>query len=243
MEKAARRLQQVQTIVSDQKHVLVLPSGENVFVHGQAGKGTSGGSGLGHGSTTITIDGTPILDFQVLDPALDAKLVLSAVGTPFEHSEQEPSPRYPVLELVLPPDHDGMDSEEKSVKNEDAWAAIYTLWTLFPTQEVIPICLSPSIPEAVSSALKDYLLRSGLARCSLANKTIRQASDSLSSTGEILYLLRGAFWQGGGTGAAFLKNNNEHVHTITNSKRSLESSSSSNAALSRRARTWLQYAP
>ena len=110
-----RRLQQVQTIVNDQRHILVLPSGENVFVRGPAGRGTGGGSGLGHGSTTITIDGTSILDFRALDPALDAKLVLSAVGTPFENSEQEPTPRYPVLELALPPDHDGTGSEKKSI--------------------------------------------------------------------------------------------------------------------------------
>lgn len=246
MEKAVRRLQQVQAIVNDQRHILVLPSGENVFVHGPAGRST-GGSGLGHGSTKITIDGTSILDFRALSPALDAKLVLSAVGTPFEHSKQEPTPRYPVLELALPPNHDGTGSESLKepplIKNEDAWAAIYALWTLFPTQEVIPISLASSIPDAISSSLIDYFLRSGLARRGLASKTTRQADDGPGSTREILYLLRGAFWQGGGTGAAFLKDDNEHDHTITNLKLSLEGTSNSNAALSRRARTWLQYAP
>ena len=136
-------------------------------------------SGSPEGSSTrIAIDGTSVLDFKPLPREL--ALVLSALGTPFEKSS--PDPRYPVLELSA------VDNQPVSIP--DFWACIYALWTLLHTQERIPVVLSSSLPNVTE--LAEYLLHSGLGR---------KALDP--SITEEIFLDRGTFWSGAGTGPSW----------------------------------------
>lgn len=200
MDTAVRRLQQVQYFLNDRRHILDLPSGERVFVHSPPDADSA---------ATIFVNEDPILGYRMLKPAMDAGLVLSAVGTAFENSEKDPTKKYPVLELL--PVLTEKRKEGEKIENVDVWAAVYTLWTLLHAQEVIPIMFSASYPTYIREAMMEYLIYSGLARRALpsTNASTSTFSSSIgnaalaSTQHDLIFLLRGAFWQGGGQGPAF----------------------------------------
>ncbi|THG98059.1 hypothetical protein EW145_g7490 [Phellinidium pouzarii] len=134
-----------------------------------------------HGATTITIDARRVLKFRSLPR--EAALVLSALGTPFE--KNNPVPKYSVLELFA------CEGIKTPITIPDLWAVVYTLWTLLHTQEVMPFVFAPSIPPNDAETLSSYLLNSGLAR------------HALDPNVPELFLLRGTFWQGAGSGPAW----------------------------------------
>ncbi|KAL5534935.1 hypothetical protein ACEPAF_3025 [Sanghuangporus sanghuang] len=167
-----RRLQQIQSALADDQHVLDLPDGLSVSLR------TRSQDYNGTQRSTISIGSNrAVLEVTVLPR--EAALVLSALGTPFEKNPTEP--RFPVLELEFLPD--SASGSDAGLQNADIWAGIYALWTLLHVQEVIPVMIKNSRPSVIS-----YLLKSGLARCAL-NPNVPE-----------LFLLRSTFWQGAGQG-------------------------------------------
>lgn len=107
-----------------------------------------------------------------------AGLVLSALGTKFE-KEGNAVPKYTILEVSTKID---------DLQNADLWGAIYGLWALFSTQEYIPVKFSPTFPTHAVS----YLIESGLARRAVDPAVVEE-----------VFVDRGTFWQGAGTGPAW----------------------------------------
>ena len=176
MEAANRRLRQIQGMLlpddrSQWTQVVILPSGLRGSVSAQP-----------NGSTKIAIDDRHILDYRPLPK--EVALVLSAIGTPYE--KNSPTPKYTVIELSSP---DGTSP----ITFVDFWCATYVLWTLFHTQEQIPIVLTPTIANV--AALTDDVLMSGLGR------------NALDPEVHEIFLLRNTFWEGAGTGPLW---NNMH---------------------------------
>jgi len=131
---------------------------------------------------TVHIGGSVVCDFRVLERT--AQLVISAVGTQFEHNASH-VPSFQVIEILLPTSGSPqISSHDVSVK--DMWATVYALFTLYHVQETIPILLSPQINN--SQELRSYLLQSGLGRLAHA-----------PASSEEIYLHRATFWQGAGT--------------------------------------------
>ncbi|KAI5118339.1 hypothetical protein M0805_009142 [Coniferiporia weirii] len=158
----------------------IVGEGKEVLVLPDDGRVTVRGPDT-DGATTIAIDSHGVLAYRTLPQ--EAALVLSALGTPFEKSN--PTPKYSVLELSA------CQGTQDPITIPDLWAAVYALWTLLHTQETIPFILAASISPGAADAISSYLLLSGLAR---------RAPDP---TVPELFLLRGAFWQGAGTGPAW----------------------------------------
>ncbi|KAI0072067.1 hypothetical protein K474DRAFT_1668261 [Panus rudis PR-1116 ss-1] len=152
--------------------------------------------------TTIALDGIPIVSYRVLPYSL--RLEITSVGTPY-HNKAEHVPSYPVLEIGPPSltndtkNKNGKTNEEISI--EDFWGVLHGLHTILHTQETIPIVFSSSLPPSTISTLTTYLLQSGLAR----RKHVPHGHPippptSISPSDPELFLLRGTFWQGAGTG-------------------------------------------
>ena len=173
-----RRLQQIQSALAGEQHVLNLPDGLRVSLC----TGVSSGSGSVVTKRTGICIGQDraVLEFAVLPR--EAALVLSALGTPFEKNSTEP--RLPVLELEFLPDSGSVYDAEP--ENADVWAGVYALWTLLHVQEVIPVAI-----KNPQHAVLSYLLQSGLAR--------RALDPSVPE----LFLIRSTFWQGAGQGPSW----------------------------------------
>ncbi|TDL21205.1 hypothetical protein BD410DRAFT_840675 [Rickenella mellea] len=193
MDSAKRRLQLIQSSLTPhvpQTHrVLVLPDDSQVSISHPVGENTT--------VTRIHIDDQPILDFRPLP--ISAALVLSAVGTPNE-LDGNPTPKYSLLELSALDDHG-----HQAVTIPDFWACVYLLWTLLHAQEHIPIVFSlpPTVTTSTanSTELIDYLLYSGLGRKRLGNsQRVHDTAEANCDDQEIIFLSRGAFWQGAGSG-------------------------------------------
>ncbi|KAH8111118.1 acyl-CoA N-acyltransferase [Phellopilus nigrolimitatus] len=209
MDKAARRLQQIQHIIigpdthdapasdapspsfiTEWKTVLVLPDGVRASILART-----------DGSSLIALDARPVLAFRTL--ARTAALPLSAVGAPDVSANIIPV--YPVLELFFP----AVDAAQRPgrIALDDLWAVVYVLWATMHAQEVIPIVLDPSLPNAADLAW--YLLHSGLARLALPGASSPFTSPSTETENENserapeLFLDRATFWQGAGTGPAW----------------------------------------
>ncbi|KAH0826370.1 acyl-CoA N-acyltransferase [Lanmaoa asiatica] len=126
--------------------------------------------------TEILVDSVPVCTYQSLDRT--AALVLSAVGTPHEHTATH-VPRYPVLEIHPP--------STRQITVQDTWAIIYALFVRHHERETIPVILSPVIENRAD--LWAYIVHSGLGRTALS-----KLADA-----DVLFLSRAAFWQGAGT--------------------------------------------
>ncbi|KAL1943902.1 hypothetical protein VTO73DRAFT_3720 [Trametes versicolor] len=182
MASANRRLQAIQRSLAapgSWRRVLVLPDEARVDV--LQPKDTA------H-PTHVAIDGQLVGLFRTLPRSL--ALVVSAVGTPHEHSADH-VPKYPVQE-ILPPAAASADAPA-SIAIADLWAIVYTLYTLFDTHEAIPLVLSGDIQNAAE--LGEYLLTSGLAR-----KRHTPPGDTSAQAEPEFFTLRQTFWQGAGTG-------------------------------------------
>ncbi|KAH9852485.1 acyl-CoA N-acyltransferase [Lenzites betulinus] len=140
--------------------------------------------------THVAVDGQLVGLFRTLPRSL--ALVISAIGTPHEHTADH-IPKYPVLEL-LPPAALGAAAGPATITPPDLWAIVYALFTLFDTHENIPLVLGAGLENA--PALSAYLLTSGLAR----KRHTTRAEDAARAAAEPEhFLLRDTFWQGAGT--------------------------------------------
>ena len=124
------------------------------------------------GGAEIRVDDVPVCAYHTLERT--AALLLSAVGTPHEHTATH-VPAYPVLEIHPP--------ITRQITVQDAWAVIYALFVRHHDRETIPIVLSPDTDD--HAELYAYILRSGLGRTGHGE--------------DALFLSRAAFWQGAGT--------------------------------------------
>ncbi|KAG8221718.1 hypothetical protein J3R82DRAFT_2006 [Butyriboletus roseoflavus] len=85
-------------------------------------------------SAEILVDNVPVCTYQSLDRT--AALLLSAIGTPHEHTATH-VPSYPVLEI--------RPSSTRHITVQDAWAIVYALFVRYHERETIPVVLSPDI--------------------------------------------------------------------------------------------------
>ena len=170
------------TTARSRKRVLVLPDDAPVDI--QAGEDASQ-------PTKVAIGGTVVCAYRTLPRSL--ALVVSAIGTPFEHAADH-IPKFPLLEILPPsavePDADA--DAPTTIAIADLWGALNVLHTLCHAQDTIPVVLSPALTNA--PALEAYLLHSGLAR-----KRHTLPGDTSSAREPELFLLRETFWQGAGT--------------------------------------------
>ena len=175
-EQANRRLQQVQAIItSGEQQLLLLPDDTPVTVRpGLSEKGTALESA---GAFDIFLGSRVIISCQPTNRT--AALIQSALGTTFE-KEGNAVPKYTVLEVSTTID---------DLKNEDLWGAVYGLWALFSAQEYVPVKF---VDGSFPAHAIEYLLGSGLAR--------RGCDPALV---EEVFVDRGNFWQGAGTGPAW----------------------------------------
>ncbi|KAF9478353.1 hypothetical protein BDN70DRAFT_836226 [Pholiota conissans] len=130
----------------------------------------------------IFLDGAHILTYTISNkpkPAFD----VASVGTPFQGNTKH-IPKYSPLTLTAPSD----------VALADFWVNVYALFTLYHTQENIPITLD-ALPN--NAEIRQYLLASGLARL-YPTPHILAAQIDVAPT-DILFLSRATFWQGAGT--------------------------------------------
>jgi len=130
---------------------------------------------------SVHIDGWVACEYRVLDRT--AQLIISSVGTQFEHSASH-VPGFPVIEILLP-SSSLSQTPGCDISLKDMWAIVYALFTLYHVQETIPVLLSQQINN--SDELRSYLLQSGLGRTAHA-----------PTTSEEIYLHRATFWQGAG---------------------------------------------
>ncbi|KAG6853013.1 hypothetical protein C0991_007496, partial [Blastosporella zonata] len=106
-------------------------------------------------------------------------------GTRYEGATDH-IPKTNLFEFSSPDEHPGIP---KGVTVPEIWAAIYTLFTLYRTQEHILVRFS-SIPN--SEELMRYLSISGLGR-------VAQGTKLPDAVANGIFLSRAAFWQGAGT--------------------------------------------
>jgi hypothetical protein len=130
----------------------------------------------------IHIDGLVVCEYHLLDQT--AQLVVSAVGTQFENTASH-VPSFRVIEIL--PSSSSPQASTNDISVKDMWATVYALFTLYHSQEVIPVVLSHTINN--SEELRSYLLRSGLGR----------TAHAPTAPKEEIYLHRATFWQGAGT--------------------------------------------
>ena len=137
--------------------------------------------------TKVAIERTIVSAYRTQPRSL--ALVISAIGTPYEHSADH-VPKYPVLELL--PAAAVEPGAPTSITIPDFWGTLNVLHTVFHAQENIPVVLAPTLTNAPE--LTAYLLDSGLAR-----RRHRTPGDTSSAQEPELFLLRETFWQGAGT--------------------------------------------
>ncbi|KAF5383050.1 hypothetical protein D9615_004949 [Tricholomella constricta] len=156
--------------------VLVLPRG---------GKVTASTTTNGNGTfTRLRLNKTHILNYHVF-PNISLALEMSAVGTRYEGATEH-VPSGNLIEISSPDEETGIP---KDIAVADAWVAIYALFTLYRTNEHIPIRFA-SIPNG--EELSRYLRITGLGR-------LYQGSKKGDLAKSVMFLSRAAFWQGAGT--------------------------------------------
>ncbi|KAI0635281.1 acyl-CoA N-acyltransferase [Trametes polyzona] len=178
MSSANRRLDAIQrtlTTSASWRRVVVLPDDAKVDIL------------QGKDATQVAVDGQLVGLFRTLPRSL--ALVISAVGTEHEN-KAEHVPKYPVVEILPPSAANASAPAEIAIP--DLWAIIYTLYTLYHTQETIPLVFADTVKNAAE--LSKYLLTSGLAR------KRHTAPDDSSAAEPEHFTLRQTFWQGAGTG-------------------------------------------
>ncbi|KAG1722782.1 acyl-CoA N-acyltransferase [Suillus paluster] len=183
MVHAVRRLQAIQNALTDNpvsadKKVdeFILPDGAVMTVRSALVDSTPQ-------TTLVYIDGLVVCEYRILDRT--AQLVISAVGTEFEHTASH-VPTFPVIEIFL--SSSGLPQTPRhDISVKDMWATVYALFTLYHVQETIPVVLSQQISNC--EELCSYLLRSGLGR----------TAHAPTASKEEMYLHRATFWQGAGT--------------------------------------------
>ncbi|RDB23738.1 putative lysine N-acyltransferase C17G9.06c [Hypsizygus marmoreus] len=159
--------------------VVVLPRGGTVTAH------TTTADVRGE-VTELRLNNRPFLVYRSV-PSVVLSLPLSAVGTPYEGATDH-IPKNTLLEISPPLDANGLPIS-KAISVADVWAGVYALFTLYRTNEHIPIRLI-AIPNA--DEVHQYLLQAGLGRLSRSSKTPELADKTI-------FLSRAAFWQGAGT--------------------------------------------
>ncbi|KAG2123668.1 acyl-CoA N-acyltransferase [Suillus cothurnatus] len=130
----------------------------------------------------VHIDGLVVCEYHLLDQTV--QLVISAVGTQFENTASH-VPSFRVIEIL--PSSSSPQASTNDISVKDMWATVYALFTLYHSQEVIPVVLSHTINN--SEELRSHLLRSGLGR----------TAHAPTAPKEEIYLHRATFWQGAGT--------------------------------------------
>ncbi|KAG5636250.1 hypothetical protein H0H81_008653 [Sphagnurus paluster] len=153
--------------------VLVLPKGSKVTAVGS-----------NETFTQLQLDKRPIIEYHILSK-LSLALELAAVGTRFEGTTEH-IPKANLFEISSPREQTGIF---KDIPIADAWVAIYALFTLYRTNEHIPVRLT-TVPNAED--LSKYLTSTGLGRR-------YQGSKKLQIAKSVIFLSRAAFWQGAGT--------------------------------------------
>ncbi|KAG1836930.1 acyl-CoA N-acyltransferase, partial [Suillus tomentosus] len=125
----------------------------------------------------IHIDGLIVCGYHLLKRT--AQLVISAVGTQFENTASH-VPSFHVIEILSSSQVSLPQTSGNNISVKDMWATVYALFTLYHSQETIPVVLEE---------LRSYLLRSGLGR----------TAHAPTASKEEIYLHRATFWQGAGT--------------------------------------------
>ncbi|KAG6844140.1 hypothetical protein H0H87_009483, partial [Tephrocybe sp. NHM501043] len=154
--------------------VLVLPRGNRV-----SASVTTNAQGT---VTHLRLNKAHFMSYRI-QSNVSLALELSAIGTRYEGATKH-IPKSNLFELSSP------DSIPKDITIADTWAAIYTLFTLYRTQEHILIRLTSSILN--TKELAQYLALSGLGRQPQGTKIPDAAENTI-------FLSRAAFWQGAGT--------------------------------------------
>ncbi|KAF9459716.1 acyl-CoA N-acyltransferase [Collybia nuda] len=109
----------------------------------------------------------------------------NAIGTRYQGATTH-LPKYSALELSAP---DDATKASRDIAIADLWAAIYALFTLYHSQEYVPLA---SIAATNEDELRRYLMITGLGRpCQ------REMGEVFAEN--IIFLSRATFWQGAGT--------------------------------------------
>lgn len=132
--------------------------------------------------TQLRLNKTSILNYTI-HPRSKVSLELSSIGTTYQGATTH-LPKYSVLEFSAPED---TTNASRDVAIPDLWAAIYALFTLYHSQEHIPLA---SIAATNEEKLRRYLLFTGLGRSG------GKEDEFISS---LIFLSKAAFWQGAGT--------------------------------------------
>lgn len=159
--------------------IVVLPRGGNVTA-----RTTTDISGT---LTQLRLNKTPILDYHVR-PNISLTFELSSVGTRYEGATTH-LPKYNGVEASAKFTSEDTGKPSNCVTIHDIWAAIYALFTIYHTQEYIPLTFTSIANEG---ELRKYLIISGLGRAYQGNKLAPIAAD-------YIFLSKAAFWQGAGT--------------------------------------------
>lgn len=157
--------------------VVVLPTGSKVT--------SSSSTNSREATIHLFLDRTPLISYRST-PLPSLAFEISSVGTQFEGATEH-IPKYSVLELSQP--RTGPAQNVTGVTIPDFWAAVYALFTLYRTQEHIPV-IFPTIPNG--EEVSRYLISSGLGRRLLG-------ATGGGSAEPTIFLSRAAFWQGAGT--------------------------------------------
>ncbi|TFK41714.1 acyl-CoA N-acyltransferase [Crucibulum laeve] len=157
-----------------EKLVVVLPDGDRV---------TSIVSPSSEGDAThLLLNSIHIASFQV-DNNNALAFEITSVGSRYEGATDH-VPRYSLVKLCAP-------ESKKDITIPNFWAAIYALFTLYHTQEHIPLLLSDILNQ---DELSEYFTNTGLGRQSAINR-----GQNTVNAGATTFLSRAAFWQGAGT--------------------------------------------
>lgn len=181
---AARRLAAIKThthnpLNSSQTEnlVLFLSSGEKVASYNPKSPKVT--------STHLLLDSVPISSYRASE-APQVSLDITNVGTQYEETAQH-LPRYSVLEISTPKINFQKETNRNDISIEGLWITIYSLFTIYPGQEHIPVIFS-GVENA--EQLRRYLLTSGLGR--------RNAKKHTAPWRDVVHLSREGFWQGAG---------------------------------------------
>jgi hypothetical protein len=136
----------------------------------------------------IILNGSVVV-LYIISESQDFALDVTSVGTRYQGATTH-IPKYKLLTLSAPKIPTG---RAKDVSIPDFWVAIYALFTLYYTQEHIPVAFSSFLN---ADEIKEYLITTGLGRL---YPTSELSVKKFPLTKDIIFLSRATFWQGAGT--------------------------------------------
>jgi hypothetical protein len=136
----------------------------------------------------IILNGSVVV-LYIISESQDFALDVTSVGTRYQGATTH-IPKYKLLTLSAPKIPTG---RAKDVSIPDFWVAIYALFTLYYTQEHIPVAFSSFLN---ADEIKEYLITTGLGRL---YPTSELSVRKFPPTKDIIFLSRATFWQGAGT--------------------------------------------